>query len=701
MKTQLVLTPLALLLCSLFPHYSYCQENADTQPDKVKTDSVKTDRIEVLHKRSNVMSEITENAAKLVAMPGTNGDPLQAVFALPGVVAAGGAVGSPAVRGSSPEDNLFEIDFMPAGYIFHDFGQSIFNRHLVQDFQLYSAGYGTSYSAATGAVFDVSLRNPKHQDIQTTIDFSLFNSGIFVEGQASENSAFYFSVRKSMLPLFFETGEELEDDDGEPSGYTINAAPDDNDYQGKWVWDINNNNMLSVSVTGAQDSAAINLNERADIALKIPDYQGDAEFTQKFNSQSIIWDHYSKNLHIKSGIGFLNDSERLELGKSDANPIGLFIDSEKEQISYKSRLNYQFAQSHHLIVDAAYYDVTETYAYDIFQQLCTDIDPDCDSDLGERVNDINEVDTSNQFVGITDVWTFSENWQTELGVQWQHNNYSEESFFLPRFSLSYFINDNSTITAKYGKYNRLQDIDYILPTLGNPDLKSQTATHTTLGFEQHLANEWSWSVETYYKKMQDLPLALDEAENDADLLYSNDVEGEAYGVDLLINKNLVDKWYGWLSLSYSKSERTNLREQQSFEYYADTPLVINMVLNYQLSEKWNLGFNFTARSGQPYTPIIGVRENPRAEGYFLPIYGQAYSERFDLAHRLDVRAEYKSSLWGLDATWVFEVMNIYGQENTSYIDLDYAKINSTDDLIIVEESDNFELRPSIGLSVTF
>jgi outer membrane receptor protein involved in Fe transport len=696
MKNQLVLTPFALLLSGLFSHYSFGQEVADTE-----SSDGKTDRIEVIYKRNNVMSEITENAEKLIAMPGTNGDPLQAVFALPGVVAAAGAMGSPAVRGSSPEDNLFEIDFMPAGYIFHDFGQSIFNRHLIQDFQLYSAGYGTSYSAATGAVFDVSLRNPKQQDIQTTIDISLFNSGIFVEGEVSENSAFYFSARKSMLPLFFKTGEELEDDDGELTGFTVNDPPDDKDYQGKWVWDINNNNMLSVSFTGAQDSAAININERADITLKIPEYQGDAKFIQKFNSQSIIWDHYSKNLHIKSGIGFLNDSERLGLGKSPANPTGLFIDSDKEQISYKSRLNYQFNQAHHFIVDAAYYDATAGYTYDIFQQVCTEIDTDCDSNLGDRVSDVNSIDISNQFVGIADIWTLSERWQTELGVQWQHNNYSKETFVLPRFALNYFVSDSSTISAKYGKYNRLQDINYILPILGNPALNSQTATHTTLGFEQHLADEWSWSLETYYKKMADLPLALDDSQVDANLLYSNDVAGNAYGVELLINKNRSEHWYGWLSFSYAKSERTNLREQQTIDYYADTPLVINIVLNYQLSDKWNLGFNFTARSGQPYTPIIGIRENPKSDGYFLPVYGQAYSERFELAHRLDVRAELKSRLWGLDAIWVFEVMNIYNQENTSYIDLDYANIDSTEDLLIEEENDNFSLRPSVGLSITF
>lgn len=696
MKTLNRRTVLAVMISSVLSTSLTAQENKANQ---VEQDNI--DRIDVIYKRSSIMSEITESTEKLVAMPGANGDPLQAAFALPGVVAAGGAIGSPAVRGSSPEDNLFEIDFMPAGYIFHDFGQSIFNRHIVRDFQLHSAGYGTSYSNATGAVFDVSLRNPKQQPIATTIDLSLFNAGIFVEGQASENSAFYFSARKSMLPLFFSKGEEIEDDDDELTGVTINNPPDDNDYQGKWVWDINSNNVLSVSFTGAEDKVGVNFNERAELSLKVPEYQGDAEYLQQFNSQSIIWDHYGDDLYVETGIGFLKDSESLVIGAKASNPDGLFVDEDKQQVSLKTRVNYQLNSSHQLILDAAYYDVTTDYKYDMFFDTCTEIDPDCEESQGERVNDEISIDTSNYFVGLSDVWAINDKWQAEVGLQWQRNKYTNESFILPRIALNYFVTNNSTITAKYGEYNRLQDVEYILPKIGNPDLKSQTAKHATLGFEQRLANEWSWSIETYYKQMDDLPLAIDDDQPDADLLYSNDVEGNAYGVDMLINKNLTDRWYGWLSLSYSKSERTNLRNDLTLDYYADTPLVVNMIINYQLTEKWNLGFNFTARSGQPYTPIVGVKENPQAEGYFLPVYGDAYSERFDLAHRLDVRAERKSTLWGLDVIWVFEIMNIYGQDNVSYIDLDYQHVQSTDDLIITEETDDFGLRPSIGFSLTF
>ncbi|SFD26841.1 TonB-dependent receptor plug domain-containing protein [Pseudoalteromonas denitrificans] len=662
---------------------------------------VTTERIVVHGKRSDIMSQITEDAEKLTVMPGAMGDPLQAIYALPGVVAAGGSMSQPAVRGSAPNDNLFEVDFMPAGYIFHDFGTSIFNRHLIQDFQLFSAAYGTSYSNATGAVFDVSLRSPKYQDIKTTLDLSMFNAGIFTEGQITENSAFYFSARKSTLPLFVSTGEELEDEDGELTGIVINDPPDDHDYQGKWVWDVNNNNVLTFSFTGAEDSAAANFNQRAELALKTPEYQGDAEFTRGFNSQSVIWDHYNDNFKIKVGIGSLSHTERLEFGKSATLSDGFYNDTTNKQISYKARLNYKLNNEHQFVIDAAYFDAEVETDYDILQYNCTDIDPDCALNKGDRIQDSVVLDTDNAFVGINHVWKINESLQSDIGLQWQHNKYNKEDFVHPRVALSYYISDDSTVTAKYGQYNRMQDISTITPKIGNPELKSQSSNHASLGFSQYLNDEWSWSIEGYYKTMDDLPLALNETQIDSHLNYANDVEGKSYGTDLLINKNKTDNWYGWLAVSYAKSERTDLRKNTTKDYYADTPLVVNLVFNYQINERWNGGFNFTARSGQAYTPIVGVVENPDFEDHYLPTYGESFSERFDVYHRLDIRFERKTDFFDLDATMIFELRNAYNSDNVSYIDLDYKKVKSTDDLIIEEKSDDFGMLPSIGFNVSF
>jgi hypothetical protein len=90
-------------------------------------------------------SEATLQTEKLLDIPGSFGDPLQAIYSLPGVVQTEEAGGAPAVRGSGPDDNAFLIDFLPAGYVFHDFGFSIFNDNIIRDFGVKSAGFGPRY----------------------------------------------------------------------------------------------------------------------------------------------------------------------------------------------------------------------------------------------------------------------------------------------------------------------------------------------------------------------------------------------------------------------------------------------------------------------------------------------------------------------------------------------------------------------------
>lgn len=691
--------PHFILATSMTPIHSMAQENiSDSTIEEVK----------VIYKRQSLMTEITEDAEKLTRMPGALGDPLQAAFALPGVVAAGGSADALSVRGSSPEDNLFEVDFMPAGYIFHDFGNSIFNRHLIQDFQLYSAAYGSSYSNATGAVFDVTLRNPKNQPLHSTIDFSLFNSGVFFEGGLTQNTAFYLSGRKSMLPLFFTEGEELEDDDGDPTGITIDNSPDDNDYQGKLQWDINNNNVLTASFTGANDMGAASFSQASELALRFPELVGSMVFDQGFTSQSVIWDHYGQDWTVKTGIGHLENNSKFTFGKNADNPEGYFEQYTLSQTTYKMRAQHTLNPRQHLLLDAAYYDAQHNLSFNSFNEPCTvETESTCDISLGEQVAASETLNTPNAFIGVSHLWSITDRWESELGGQWQHNDYTQEDFVLPRLALRYFITENSSLRAKYGHYNRQQTLEFLSPSLGNPQLSSQTSRHSTLGFEQAFTNGWQWSIEAYNKTLSDLPLAVDHLNTNNSASseplgprYTNETSGRAYGADVLINKNKTDRWYGWLSLSYSKSERTNDRTGTTLDYFADTPLVVNGVWNYDLSEHWNMGLNLTLRSGQAYTPIVGMTERDDFANRYLPIFGETNSERFELTKRLDIRFERKGRWYGKDTLLIFEVMNVLNQKNIQSIHLDYDEIDKTGEFSLTEDEDAFGLRPSIGFSIT-
>lgn len=71
---------------------------------------------------------------KLLKVAGSGGDPLKAIEALPGVVLGDDDGGEPAVRGSSPEDNYYQTDNLPVGYLFHIMGDSTYNPDTIKRF---------------------------------------------------------------------------------------------------------------------------------------------------------------------------------------------------------------------------------------------------------------------------------------------------------------------------------------------------------------------------------------------------------------------------------------------------------------------------------------------------------------------------------------------------------------------------------------
>lgn len=634
-------------------------------------------------------TEITEDTQKLVDMPGALGDPLGAVFSLPGVVSAGGDFGEPAVRGSSPDDNLFIVDFMPAGYVFHEFNTSIYSENIIQDFQLYSAGFGVEYANVTGAVFDVKLRQPKNQDLSTTLDLSMLRSGVFVESGVGENAAFYLSARKSLIHLFI-------DEDEEEDGIGIQKAPQDDDYQFKYVWDISDNHALTLSASGASDIAAANFSRESDFVRSNPDFAGDAELDNRFDGQNIVWDYQDDDGHIlKLGVGHLKDEETVRWGEDFFEQVVF------EQSLVKGRYSFPVTKQHRLTIGGEFNDFNFDYDFDQILFVCTEFDSDCDLSRRGRVSDKRNLDQSETSLYINETWMPNSRLDVHLGLQWQSNDYTDEDFINPRLAISYNFIDSWTFSASAGRYNRFPDIDTVLPQIGNPRLRSPRANHYTLGLKYEIDNGWSIQLETYYKELENLPLALSEDEADGELLYSNDVEGQAYGFDFLVNKDLTEKWYGWFSFSYAKSERTNLRTDKTQDYFLDTPLIANWVMNYQFTENLNVGLRWSVRSGAAYTPIVGVQENPFFEDSVLPVYGEPNSERLPTYDRLDLRMKWDFRLWGYQSALILDIINALNKENITGRSLDYDRVDSEDDPVETEDEVGLGVIPALTFRIKF
>jgi outer membrane receptor protein involved in Fe transport len=665
-------------------------EKINTEATKKKASQQDIEVIEVTSKRNQANSEMSEQTEQLMSVAGIGNDPLSAVYSLPGIVYAGSDTGSPAVRGSSPDDNAFYIDDMAVGYIFHLFGDSIFNENLIQDFTLHPAAFGSEYGNATGGVFDVQLRDPRQQEIETTIDLSMLKSGFMVEGETFEDQAFYLSYRRSQIHLFLPEGEEED-------GYTIFKAPISEDYQGKYQWLIGDAHKLTFSASGASDTGGINISEESEAGKIDPDSVGDLKITTKFDSQSLSWQYYGDEEKIMQLVAGHTVNTRDQMFGQ-----GQFIKVDEEIYNLRFSSQITWLKGHKLGFGLDYSKANINYSFDIIPYYCTENDAACNDKKGERIQDVANLTDKDIAIYVNDIWQLSDSWQLTAGLRAERNNYTEQNFIHPRLALDWFVADGLTINAKAGTYSRFPDVDTALNKLGNPNIKSPQATHYSLGVDYDVNGIWFTSLDIYHKQLTELPRSIDEnsAEEDFELHYTNDTSGDAQGVEWLVRHERNDGWFGWVSLSWSQSQRTDDLTNITTDYYLDTPLVANVVVNYELNERWDFGLRFTLRSGAKYTPIVGLRENPDYEDNFLADYGELNAKTLPVYHRLDLEANYKTTYWGYDAKWTWAIINAMAQKNVS----GYYYEPSDDDTLTqynISGEEDIGVFPYVGLKMSF
>ncbi|NVK39180.1 MAG: TonB-dependent receptor, partial [Gammaproteobacteria bacterium] len=219
-------------------------------------------------------------------------------------------------------------------------------------------------------------------------------------------------------------------------------------------------------------------------------------------------------------------------------------------------------------------------------------------------------------------------------------------------------------------------------------------------------DSWSTKLEVYYKDIDELIVANPELATDANATptYLNGGTGEAYGLELLINKNLTDKWYGWLSVAYSKTKRTNDLTGLDLDYELDRPWIVNLVATYQKNEKTSYGFKWRYQSGSLITPITGATPydangneidpapaNPADAYIYDPNEGKPNSQRLSPYHRLDFRLDHDVSK---RSTVYFEIINLYNRANVS--DYSYNK-----DYTEKEEVTSLPIIFSVGAKLVF
>ena len=244
----------------------------------------------------------------------------------------------------------------------------------------------------------------------------------------------------------------------------------------------------------------------------------------------------------------------------------------------------------------------------------------------------------------------------------------------PRASINYLVNEESSVKVAYAR--NVQNLhllsnststnptDLWIPSSNN--VKPEISDQISLGYFRNFAdNEYEFSIESYYKNLQNQIDYRDGAElnfNDnveSEILYG---KGRAYGLEFYLKKK-YGKFNGWVSYTLSRTER-KFDEINNGEFYPakyDRTHDISVVGMYEFNKRWSASATWVYYTGNAVTFPSGKYN---IDGNTMLLYTERNAERMPDYHRLDLGVTWiKKKTEKFESSWNFSLYNAYGRKN--------------------------------------
>ena len=614
-------------------------------------------------------------AQEITRIPGTAGDALRALPAIPGIGVANDFSGALYIRGGSDEDNLYYFDRVPVGYPYHFGGLvSSLSSEIIDRIDVYAGGYGAEFGVDSQAVIDIYSQTSSPETLRGKFNLNLLYSEGLLQGKIGDKGYWYAAGRRSYIDLFigslsFATG-------------AITAFPRFWDYQLKAGYDLSEKHQLFFNLFASGDKFAVKLDgENVD-----EDFRGDTSFESGFEGAGI---------HLRSSL-----TDRLTSYLSFTRSNFLF--------------DVNFGPLISLNIDAPNYTLREDLTYELNEKnrletgLIVGVEPGDVSGTFTRIPDEGEVEydirfeeknTIDETVRGQRIESYLQNRYNLLpfisvvyGLRVDYFNRIDELTIQPRGSLRIELPNSSELQFAYGIYNQTPIPAQLSDSVGNPNLKSSQASHYILELKREISPVTEIKLAAYYKDLVNL------VTSDDINVFLNQGEGYAQGTEIFLRHRSGDKFFGWVSYAYALSKRRD-RDGEPYRYYSfDQTHVATIAASYSLTPTWEFGAKWQYRTGNPYTPVEGANRvpDPRLNGkwIYIPIYGETNSDRLPPYHRLDLRVSktFRFNSWGFGI--FLELLNAYNRKNLLdyQYEEDYSDKNAINQLPII---------PYLGITAEF
>jgi TonB family protein len=285
--------------------------------------------------------------------------------------------------------------------------------------------------------------------------------------------------------------------------------------------------------------------------------------------------------------------------------------------------------------------------------------------------------------------------QIVSGVRVDYSYESTRVDVSPRMTARYDVIPGprkTTLKAGSGLFYQQPGLLNVLFSDDPKKLRSPRSWQNSLGLEQVITDHLTLSVEGFYNLLDDL--IVQNVNQQGVLAYSNEGTGRIVGGELMLRYAEDERFFGWVSYTLSRSERTNGPGQSPELFYLDQPQILTLLGSVMLGKGWELGTRFRYVTGNLYTPCLGGIFSSTQTSYVC-IQGTTNGKRLPPFHQLDIRIDKRFRIGAVDLGIYLDIINVYNRENPDVManNFNYTQHQPA--------SASFPFIPSLGIRVEF
>ncbi len=542
-------------------------------PALTETDEV----IIVGEKRPSVSKKvISADEARAVA---PRGDPGQITKLMPGVQQSGFS-SQVSVRGSAPGDSLYYVDGLSVPFVYHTIFQlSVIPPEIFSGVEFYSGGFGVEYGNALGGVIILRTKTEIPERAKTTFTLNLpFFSGIYHERPLSENKSLIVSARKSYIQYI------LPKVISKNSGVVI--APYFEDYQIVYTYkkDDGHYKVTALAADDGLTATVPSANSKED--------SGNINFeTQTYFARFGV----ERNLKLAPDLTLVT-TPQIGYTRVSFDTGDLLFKLSYWDAGLPTEITQRVSKDEKLYfgVDPQYGAAQVTY--NLPKQTSTD--PYFDRDEAPLEEGQKNFPYFQSASWVARDFKFDDLILTP-GIRANYFHPIKKTSLDPRLSARYKLTPIHSLKAAIGQYSKAPEMGQPYEDVGNPDLTYERSNHYVLGIESQFSQMFSTDFQIFYKRGYWI------IEPDATKNYNNDGSQKSYGFETFLRKNPSERWFGWLSYTYSFTREKISDEAEWTPGKYDQTHVVNLASSYKWSAQFETGGRFQHHSGDRYTSKSG------------------------------------------------------------------------------------------------